>query len=223
DYNDDNIPQQNEFEPAVFQDSANFVRVTLLTDEFIRSNNVQFNQSLQLEPRAVWFTKTGFKKLASRFSTLSNLQIQRRVRVADGVSAWNPFQLSIADSALVALNSSIRNTIFFNRGDAKYDLQINLNENQNRVVVTTGFESRQLSEQDVQARWNLSRKWSLKTKAGLFVKKQDSEKFDIRDFEIQGWSVEPALTWVQSTTYRASLSFERKDAVNVRPANGQAR
>ena len=223
DYNDDDIPQQNEFEPAVFQDSANFVRVTLLTDEFIRSNNVQFNQSLQLEPRAVWFTKTGFKKMASRFSTLSNLQIQRRVRVAEGVSAWNPFQLSIADSALVALNSSIRNTIFFNRGDAKYDLQINLNENQNRVVVTTGFESRQLSEQDVQARWNLSRSWSLKTKAGRFTRKQDSENFETRDFEIQGWSVEPALTWLQSTSFRATLSFERKDAKNLLPANEQAR
>ncbi|MEZ4982693.1 MAG: hypothetical protein R2769_14135 [Saprospiraceae bacterium] len=62
----------------------------------------------------------------------------------EGISQWNPFELNIADTALVATNVSSRNTIFFNRADPVYDLQFSYNANQNKLVITTGFEDRTL-------------------------------------------------------------------------------
>jgi len=214
DYNDDGIPQQNEFETAVFQDSANFVRVSILTDEFIRSNNTQFDQNLQLDPKAIWRESKGFKKFLSRFSEISIWQISRRVRNVDGVSQWNPFELNIVDTALVALNSSLRNTLFFNRGSRVFDLQFGWNDLQNRVVITTGFESRNQQEQFMQLRWNLSREWTFKTRLANQNQSNDSENFDNRDYKIALWETEPSLTWQTNNNLRTILSYKRRDAEN---------
>ncbi|MBK9013492.1 MAG: hypothetical protein IPM82_05090 [Saprospiraceae bacterium] len=62
DRNADGKVQLDEVEIAPFQDVANAVRVTVFTDDFIRTNNVTFNQSLRLEPKAVWFNATGGKR-----------------------------------------------------------------------------------------------------------------------------------------------------------------
>lgn len=214
DYNDDAIPQQNEFETAVFQDSANFVRVSILTDEFIRSNNAQFDQNLQLDPKTIWRESKGIKKLLSRFSEISIWQISRRVRNVDGVSQWNPFELNIVDTALVALNSSLRNTLFFNRGSSVFDLQFGWNDLQNRVVITTGFESRNQQEQFMQLRWNLSREWTFKTLLKNQNQSNDSENFDNRDYKIKLWETEPSLTWQTNNNLRTILSYKRRDAEN---------
>ena len=214
DYNEDDVPQQNEFETAIFQDSANFVRVSILTDEFIRSNNAQLDQNLQLEPKVLWRNSKGLKKFMSRFSGLSVWQITRRVRNVEGVSQWNPFELNIADTALVALNASFRNTLFFNRGDRIFDVQLGMNRLQNRVVITTGFEARGLEEQFFQGRWNLNRKWTLKTKIRLVGQSNDSENFDNRDYQINLWEAEPSLSWQPNTSFRTTLGVKRREAQN---------
>lgn len=56
DYNDDGLKQINEFEqiPVGFSFDTTYVRLTLLTNEFIRTNNVQFNQSISLDPKVAW-------------------------------------------------------------------------------------------------------------------------------------------------------------------------
>lgn len=215
DYNSDEIPQQNEFETAVFQDSANFVRVSILTDDFIRTNNTRFDQNLQIEPKAIWRKAKGFKKFISRFSEQSTWQIARRVRNVPGVSQWNPFEFAIPDTALTAVNSSMRNTLFFNRGSRKFDLQFGLNQLQNRVVITTGFEARAVDEQFFQGRWNISRKWTFKTKIRQAVQSNDSENFETRNYQIETLEGEPSVIWQPNSDFRTTLKYRRKTAENI--------
>ena len=108
DFNGDGVPQINEVQEAPFPDQANIVRVTVYTNQFIRTNRTLLNQSLRLEPRVLWHQKKDFRKVLSKFSTQSTLRINRRTREAEGVSPWNPFQVNISDTALVALNYSIQ-------------------------------------------------------------------------------------------------------------------
>ncbi|MBK8555481.1 MAG: hypothetical protein IPL65_06770 [Lewinellaceae bacterium] len=69
DRNRDSTLQVDEMEIAVFQDQANYVRVAVTTTDFIRTNNVAYNQNLRLEPRLVWArSEQGWKKFTSRFS-----------------------------------------------------------------------------------------------------------------------------------------------------------
>jgi hypothetical protein len=221
DRNGDGKVQFDEVEIAPFQDVANAVRVTVFTDDFIRTNNVTFNQSLRLEPKAVWFNATGARKFLSKFSTQSSLQISRKVRQAQGVSAWNPFQLDMVDTALVATRSGVYNTLFFNRSDPKYDLQLGMSDNQNKLVQTTGFESRRQQEQFLKLRWNLTRSLSLQSTLKLNVNEQGSEQFENRRYRIRSVETMPQVTFQPSNSFRTVLSWRYKHAENQLGTTGE--
>ncbi|MBI1226294.1 MAG: hypothetical protein GC192_13755 [Bacteroidetes bacterium] len=214
DRNGDGKVQLDEVEIAPFQDVANAVRVTVFTDDFIRTNNVTFNQSLRLEPKGIWFNAKGGKKFLSKFSTQSSLQITRKVRQLDGVSAWNPFQLNVADTALVSTRSSIYNTLFFNRADPKYDIQLGMSDNQNKLVQTTGFESRRQQTQFVKTRWNISKSISFQTEFNLGTDAQGSEQFESKRYRIESWETKPQLTWQPSNSFRMGATWRHKFAEN---------
>ena len=114
----------------------------------------------------------------------------------------------------MALNSSLRNTLFFNRGHRKFDVQLGWNELQNRVVITTGFEARNQQEQFLQLRWNMNRSWTFKTRFRNLNQTNDSQNFDNRDFDISLWEGEPSLTWQTNNSLRTIVSFKRRDAQN---------
>ncbi len=214
DRNTDGKVQLDEVEIAPFQDVANAVRVTVFTDDFIRTNNVTFNQSLRLEPKARWFNAKGTKKFLSKFSTQSSLQITRKVRQLDGVSPWNPFELDIADTALVSTRSSVYNTLFFNRADPKYDVQLGMSDNQNKLVQTTGFESRRQREQFVKTRWNVLKSLSFQTELSIGVDEQGSEQFESKRYRIESWEAKPQVTWQPSNSFRTGITWRYKLAEN---------
>ena len=218
DYNLDNVPQINEFELAVFQDSARYIRSSIFTDEFIRSDNVQLNQSLNIDPRAVWYQNPKkWKALVARFSSQTSVQILRKVRQADFVQPWNPFQLNVADTSLVAANVGIRQVFFFNRGNPDFDVQYSLADNQNRQVLTQGFESRRLQEQTVRSRWNFSSTFTISAEVARRKQFSDSEAFPNRRFNIRSERIEPELTWQPSSSFRTALSVRYQQSANTLP------
>ena len=222
DRNDDGVVQVDEVEIAPFQDVANAVRVTVFTDDFIRTNNVQFNQSLRLEPKAVWFNASGGRKFLSKFSTQSSLQITRKVKDLAGVSPWNPFQLDVVDTALVATRAAIYNNLFFNRSDPKYDVQLGMSDNRNKQVLTTGFESRRTREQFLKIRWNITRALSFQPAVSFGVKEQGSEQFESKRYRIESFDAESKLTLQPSNSFRTSLSWRYETADNVLGTGGES-
>ncbi|HRI58506.1 MAG TPA: hypothetical protein PK228_02250, partial [Saprospiraceae bacterium] len=217
DRNRDSILQVDEMEIAVFQDQANYIRIGVTTSDYIRTNNVFLNQNLRLEPRLVWgMSKRGWRKTLSRFSTQSTLQINRRTYVgAADISPWNPFQLDIADSALVTVSTSIRNVLFVNRANPTWDASIAQGDTRSQVALTTGFEQRRNSDWTLHGRLNLGRQWSAEADAGRSEKTSDNEAFDSRDFLIQGWEAGPKLTWLPNRTFRIVFNLNWQTGRNM--------
>ncbi len=214
-YNNDGVIQPNEMEIAPFQDIADYVRVNTFTNQYIRTNYVNLNSSLQLTPKALWFNKKGIKNFLSKFSTQSTLTINRKTLDAPGVSAWNPFQLDIADTSLVSASSNIRNILFFNRADPKYDVQIGNTILSNKFVQTSGFESRRNREQFFRSRVNASRSISLQLNLAQGARFSDSEFFDNRDYNIEYWNAEPQFTYLPSQSFRTILSYKYQNDRNT--------
>lgn len=216
-YNNDGVVQPNEMEIAPFPDQADFIKVTTFTDQFIQTDFVNFNQSLQLNPKAVWFNAEGWRRLLARFSTQSSLKINRKTQDAPGVSPWNPFQGNIADSALVATRSNIRHVLFFNRADPLYDIQLGIQDNSSKTVQTTGFESRRRQEQFLRTRWNITSTFSTQLSLSQGQRISDSEFFQTKDFEIDFFTLEPQLTFLPSQNFRTILRYKFQRDENTLP------
>ena len=214
DFNQDGVPQVNEIREEAFTGEGNIIRVTLFTNEFIRTNNVTFNESLQTSLKRVFQGKKGFKKWLGKFSTQSTVRVVRRTREAEGVSAYNPFQNNIPDTALVAVNSNVRNILFFNRGDQKYDLQIGQTTARNKIVLTSGFQTRRNDEQFFRSRWNISKTISTQFEIATGLNFSDSEFFENQDYTIKFFRTRPQLTLQPSNNFRTIFSYEFKESNN---------
>lgn len=206
--NNDGVIQPNEMEVAPFRDQADYIKVSTFSDEFIGVNYVQLNQNLQINPKAVWFNEEGLRKFLSKLSLQSTFNINRRTRQDPNIAAWNPFQLSIADTALVALTTNMRNLLFFNRADPKYDIQLGQTEVQNKLVQTTGFEARRNREFYLRSRINLSKALSLQLNLSSGERVSDSENFDNRDYRIRSYQAGPQLTFLPSAQFRTILKYD---------------
>jgi hypothetical protein len=204
DRNRDSILQVDEMETAVFQDQASYVRVALTTTEYQRTNNVQMNQNLRLEPRMWWpQARKGPRGVAARLALQSTWQVNRRVLTGvSGASAWNPLDLAVADSALVTVNVTSRNVLFLNRAQPRWDLSLAQQDNRSRLLVTTGFESRRLADWTLHGRLNANPRWSLEGDVVVGQKVNDSENFGNRDYDLALWELGPKATWLPRRTFR---------------------
>lgn len=225
DRNQDSILQVDEMEIAVFQDQAEYIRVAVTTTEYVRTNNATINQSLRLDPRLVWGqSKKRWPRALSRLSTQSNLQITRRVlAAARGEPAWNPFDLAVADTALVAVSATVRNALYVNRADPGWDASLSWSDNRGRTALTTGFESRGLSEWTLHGRANFGRQWSSELDLIRGDKSNDSQIFNARDYDIRFWRTGPKLTWLPARSFRLVASYTWRDSRNTLPSAETAR
>ncbi len=212
----------DEVEIAPFADAANLIQITLVTDEFIRTNNITYNQSFRLEPRIVWGNKEGFLKALGKFSGQASFRILRKTLEDASIQPYNPFQGNIPDTSLVSVNSIIRGDIFFNRANAVYDLQWGIQDSRNRVTLTTGYESRQLAEQFLRGRLNFTKEVSAIVKLTKGKQLNDSRLFNSRDYNIDFYAIEPNLTWQPSAAFRGTVSFQYRESRNLLPEGGEA-
>ena len=222
DRNRDSILQVDEMEIAVFQDQANYVRIAITTTDYVRTNNVLLNQSLRLDPRLVWANRRGWRRTISRFSTQSTLQINRRTYADAPVDAWNPFQLSIADTALVTVSAATRQVLFFNRANPVWDASVAQGDNRSQVALTTGFERRRATDWTLHGRLNLGKAWSAEVDAVRGEKSSANEAFSSRDYLIHSWEAGPKLTWLPNRTFRTVVQLNWKDSQNAPPGGEKA-
>lgn len=67
DYNGNGIQELEEFEIAVYQDQAKYVRIFLPNQVYIKTNQNKFSQSLTLNPLQ-WQNEKGYKKCCLIFT-----------------------------------------------------------------------------------------------------------------------------------------------------------
>jgi hypothetical protein len=217
DYNGNGVKDLDEFEIAAFSDQANFIKVFLPTNEYVKTRTNQFNQVLTINP-AAWFIETkGWRSFVARFSNQVSYRIDNKTLEKDVLKALNPFDANIDDSLLVTSNAAFRNTLSFNRNSTVFGLDATLQSNTSKSFLTNGFESRVLQSLVNNFRWNINRIFSLQATTENGTRKSASEFFSNRDYEIEFYSLEPKFSIQPGLSFRTSLTYEFKNKQNVAP------
>jgi len=215
-YNKDGIIQPNEMDVSPFPDQANYIRVATITDQYIRNNYVNWNQSLNLDPRARWFNaKTGLKSYLKTLAFQSSWRINRKVQDNNQLLSWNPLSLNLNDTNLVAASANSRNVFFINRASPKWEIQVGNTDTRSKLVQTTGFESRSLREYFAQGRWNLNKVLSLRLNVTRGTRSADSERFNNKDYRLQFQKWEPQLTWQPAANFRSIFQYRYQTDQNT--------
>lgn len=215
DYNGDGVPQLNEFEIAAFQDQANYIRVFIPTNEFVKTHTNQLNQVLNLNPAAAVNREKKIGKFFARFADQLSLRLDNKMLEENLVKALNPFLQNVSDSNLISTNSSFRNTFFFNRTSSIYGFDFSYEDNQNKSLLTNGFEARILNEWSANIRWNINRTFSLNLFGENGTKQNKSDYFSTRDFLIRYYSTEEQFNIQPGSSFRASFIYAFKNKHNT--------
>ncbi len=212
DYNNNGIPELNEFEIAVFQDQKKYIRVYTPTNQYVKANYVQFNYSIDINPKAaIGKTSSHLKNFISRINTNSTLQINKK-DISNGIFQFNPFSKELVDSTLISLNSFLSNALYFNRASVKWGLDLTHRITNTKSLLTYGFESQKLRDFTIKGRFNLNK--SLTTSfTNKFIKNQlSTPKFANRNYLINEISTEPEVSYIYKSNARISLiyTFDKK-------------
>ncbi len=215
DHNENGLQENNEFEIATdnnLEDSIRFVRIIIPTNDFQRTNKIQLNQTLSLSPKAIWFDKKGWKKAISKFSTQSSFQINRQYIGGSQWEQYNPFYQS--DSSLVSANNAVRNIIFFNKGNAKFNADFFNNQFKTTTLLSNGTDGTRKRENGLRNRYGFNSTWNIQAEILEGFQENKSEAFTDRDYYIYYWQVRPKVTYQKGIQFRASLEYLEKHSLN---------
>lgn len=218
DYNGDGVEQLDEFEIAAFKDQADYIRVFTPSNEYTKTYSNQFREALNIMPAAVWSGKTGFRRFLARFQNQTMFRIEHKTSTDDLNVAYNPFirESNILDTSLISLNSSFRNTLYFNKSNPKYGIDLNFLRNRNKAFLVNGFETRSLYQSGINIRWSFIENFNLQLGAEQGNKSSVSDFFTSRDYDIEYYEILPELSYQPGPALRVSLSFRYTDKKNVR-------
>ena len=214
DYNANNVKELDEFDVAVYQDEANYIRVYIPTNEYIKTFYNQLNYNMTVDPARAWREEEGLKRLAARFSDQFYYNIRQKSTSENMQEAFNPFTGQINDSILINYSSALRNTVYFNKRSNVFGIDFTFQQNAFKNLLVNGFESREKDENQLNFRWNITREWTLRQKFVGGRKISNSEFFNTRDYEIDYQSTNTSLTFQPSLYFRVGAEFEYGEKEN---------
>ncbi len=214
DYNHDGIAELNEFYVAPFPDQANYIKVYTPTNQFIKTFTSGVTETFSVRPSAIWGSKKDIRSFIALFSEQLAFHTDRKTTSTNFSQAFDPLLQNATDTNMVGLNTSMRNTIFFNQLNPKYGADYSFNNTINKTVLQeTGEQSRQNQYNEVHGRCNLTTKWMLELDQKFGYDISNSNYFSTNNFLITYRQTQPKLSFQPSTSFRISglFTYANKD------------
>ena len=220
DYNGDGIKQLDEFEIATNIDKAKFIRLIVLSNEFVQTDNISFNENLTLGFPTNWSSENKIKKALQKITLNTSLQLNRKLKNAEISQIINPFSVYDETNQLALLNYFYSGIIQVNRGKPGYELQFGVNGSSNRQLLTSGLEGRTAKEYYQFTRVNLNPKWQFENKLAYNIAKSEAELFASRNYLLHIIRTEPAVIVNSSLNTRIAIKGKWENGATDVEENG---
>ncbi len=207
DYNGNGIKELNEFEIAKYSYEADYIRINTLSNQFVQTKSTIFSESIMIDPSRKLIVNNTLKKIIVLFSNQALLKIDKKVLNSKAADIWNPFDVSIVDSSLISLNTSFRNTIYFNRTNPIFGLEYSFQQNSNKALLSNGFDRRQRFENLLRSRSTILGNYSFNTEYKFGDKEYSSEFLTDKNYLIKFWEFKPELGYQINSTIKVLLSY----------------
>jgi len=216
DYNKNGIQELQEFEIAPFPDQAKYIRVFLPNQIFFKTHQNKFSESVTLNP-IQWQNDKGLKKILSYFYNQTSYLIDRKIERKGNNFDLNPFDTS--DENLLGLNTSFRNSLFYNRGKQNHSVTYTFLNSRTRSLLTIGsFDSKNSSHQ-FQYQHLYKKNWLLGLTSQTITTKSNVDnvapvdELSSRDYVLKGYKVEPKIAYLfsRNASWDLFCEFQNKE------------
>lgn len=210
DYNNNGIQELDEFEVAQFQDEAEYVRILLPNQIFLKIRQNKFSQIITLNPQN-WSNKEGFKKLLSHFYNQTSYVLDRKVKRKNDGFNINPFQDGGNDQLGLTLN--FRNALFFNRGKQHFTTSYTYISTSSDNLLSVGLQRNELKSHQLNFNHKFWESWLLNLKGSTGSNESLSENFATRNYRLDNYDVNPKISYLlnQQTRFDVFYQFMNKD------------
>ena len=211
DFNNNLIQELDEFVIAQFQDQAKYVRVLLPSVNFIKTNKNRFSLSINLNANQ-WQNKNGWKKVASHFNNhiyfLNDVNSKRE----NGSFNFNPFHTD--ENKLLNLDSSFKNSLFFNRGLQKYSTAYTFVKLRKKSIFVFGDQDVQLQSHQFQFLHKIGKFWLVDFKGAIKENSSESISYSNRNYKLNSFDIYPQISYLYSKNSRLEVFYKYKNKEN---------
>lgn len=211
DYNGNGIQELQEFEIAPFPDQAKYVRVFLPNQVFVKTHQNKFSQSVNLN-MSQWVNSTGWKKFASHFYNQTSFLIERKIKRNGDNFDLNPF--STSDNNMLGLNTSFRNSLFYNRGKQKHSLTGTYINNRIKNLLSIGSQESKNRAVQLQYIHLLKKTWLFSLGTERTETDLISENYTSKNYEVDAFQVNPKISYLFNKNASWDIFYEYQNKLN---------
>lgn len=212
DYNGNGIQELEEFEPAPYPDLAIYVRMYLPNQNFVKTHQTKLTHIFNINFNN-WQQQSGLKRLMSKFHLQSSFIIDRSILRNKNNIAWNP--LGSKEEELVAENSNIRNSIYFNRGKQKYSTIYSLINNRAKNLMNYGSLDNKITTHQLQFQHLLNKWWLSQLTTKLDKVESISDNYGAKNYLLNNMSIYSKISYLFSQNARLEVFYKWNSKENT--------
>ena len=214
DYNGNGVEEWDEFETAVYRDQADYIRVSLVSNELEKVYATTWTQSLALRPEAVWGRSTGLRRWLTRFTNSTSFQSGLKKGAAAVEAAehpvavlFDPLVRDLADSALHSGQFQFRNLLSYRPNHPRYGAEWLYRQQKNKYLTVNGSEHSLSESGQLSFRYRPGESLQLRLSYTRGLQASASEWSDARDYRLLGEHTLFSMQYPASRRLHLTLSY----------------
>ncbi|WP_245553871.1 hypothetical protein [Cytophaga aurantiaca] len=223
DYNDDGVQQINEFVTKIYNDTAEFIKVYLPSNDYYKAYTNLINYRLDISmPRKWKSSSNSMLKILGKLSNTASITLNNKTTDDNLWSRFNPGSPSASDTNLLAYQRILRSVLFYNRSSSLFGMDLALTMNESRQFLTQGFENQYVNDLIYGLRATFKRMYAWKIKLTTGYNSVNSDFNVNRNYFIDYKKFDTELSIQPRTNTRLSLLAGVAYKINTfTPGNGE--